>query len=299
MSLPSVTAVVATHDRPDDLRRAVSSILGQDYGGDIRCVVVVDGGAWPSLEHSSSASRKLTVVPNLRTPGLAGARNTGLDLADGDLVALCDDDDEWLPHKVSRQVEAMSAGTAVSATGVLVSYRGDRCVRVPPAPVTHADLLRSRAAALHPSTIVARRDAMDAIGWFDEQIPGSYGEDYEWLLRATARSPIAVCGEPLVAVRRGASAFADRWQTIADAIDYLVDVHPEVVADRRNAARLYGRLAFAHAALGRRREALRWAWRSARRRPSEPRPYLALAVASGAVKAGTISERAMRAGRGV
>jgi hypothetical protein len=100
-------------------------------------------------------------------------------------------------------------------------------------------------------------------------------------------------------VHWGASYFADRWRTIADAIRYLLRIHPELAADRRNLARLQGRVAFAHAALGERAEAARWAWRSLRTRPLERRPYLALAVSLGLVSASTVQERANRVGRGV
>jgi hypothetical protein len=84
-----------------------------------------------------------------------------------------------------------------------------------------------------------------------------------------------------------------------DAIGYLIEKHPELVDDDANAARLFGRIAFANAALHRRGEAIRWAWRSVRRRPLERRPYLALAVASGVVRASTIQRRANAVGRGV
>ena len=100
-------------------------------------------------------------------------------------------------------------------------------------------------------------------------------------------------------VHWGGSLFADRWATIIDAIAYLTAKHPELLDDDANAARLLGRVAFAHAALRHRRAASHWAWRSIRRRLAEPRPYLALAVASGCVRASTIQRRANRAGRGV
>lgn len=304
MSAPTVTAIVATRDRPVLLRRAVRSILTQDYDGEIECVVVHDGAPEDAedlgdLASETRAGRGLRVVPNRRTPGLAGARNTGATEAVGDLLAFCDDDDEWLPDKLRAQVAALGE-SAVAVTGIEIVVQDRRTVRVPQGPVTRAHLLRSRAAEVHPSTIVVRRDAFEGpIGPLDEALPGSYGEDYEWLLRAAAEGPIAVVPRPLVRVHWGGSLFADRWDTMADAIAYLIRKHPDVVHDSRNAARLYGRLAFARAAAGRRREAVRWARRSLGRRPFERRPYLALAVACGVLRPSTILQRANRAGRGV
>ena len=75
--------------------------------------------------------------------------------------------------------------------------------------------------------LVKRASSLGPIGVVDEQIPGSYGEDYDWLLRAARLGPIAVVEEPLVLVHWGKqSYFADRWQTIIDANDYLVAKHP-------------------------------------------------------------------------
>src|SRR5204862_2154291 len=133
-------------------------------------------------------------------------------------------------------------------------------------------LLRSRAAEVHPSTIVVRREAFfDRVGPVDEEIPGSYGEDYEWLLRAAKLGPFAAVRDPLVRVHwHPTSFFAGRWATIAEAIGYLIAAHPGVIADRRNRARLYGRLSFARAATGDGSGAVRWAARSLTARPTEP-----------------------------
>jgi glycosyltransferase involved in cell wall biosynthesis len=301
---PRVSVVIATRDRPELLRRAIDAVLGQDFEGSIECVVVNDGGPpveLPAVPDRAAGTRSVVTIENRRSPGLAGARNTGADAATGAFLAFCDDDDAWLPSKLSAQLHALQrSGNDVSVTGVRIGYEGSQTDRVPPAIVTLADLLRSRAASVHPSTILVRTDAFrDRIGPIDEAIPGSYGEDYEWLLRAAAAGPIVGVPEPLVEVRWGGSLFADRWQTMIDAIGYLIEKHPELVEDDANAARLFGRIAFANAALRRRRDALTWAWRSLRRRPLERRPYLALAVASGVVRASTIQRRANAVGRGV
>ena len=119
---PLVSVVVPTRDRPELLRRAVTAILGQTYGGPIECVVVFDQSdpdlPWADLP----PGRTLVVVRNDRSPGLAGARNSGILAATGELVAFCDDDDEWLPEKLTRQVARLLAtpSAAVATTGILV-----------------------------------------------------------------------------------------------------------------------------------------------------------------------------------
>jgi Glycosyl transferase family 2/Sulfotransferase domain len=298
---PAVAVVVATRDRPVLLERAVRTILGQSYPGRIECVVVFDQSAPSPVAVDESASRRLHVVTNARSPGLAGARNSGIAASDAPVVAFCDDDDEWDPDKLWRQVARLeSAAAEFVACGVRIHHAGKVMTRLPPPSVDLGQLVRARVTAVHPSTFVMRREALDEIGLVDEKIPGSYGEDYDWLLRAARRGPIAVVEQPLVDVYwHEQSFFAERWQTIADALGYLLRKHPELKADPHGLARIEGQIAFAQAALALRPAAFRTSWNALRNNPLERRAYLALAVASGVVPATSVIRMANRRGRGI
>jgi glycosyltransferase involved in cell wall biosynthesis len=298
---PSVSAIVATRDRPRLLERAVASILGQSYPGELVCVVVFDQSTPADIPLSVPPGRRLRTIANVGAPGLAGARNTGIAASQGALIAFCDDDDAWDPGKLRLQAELMVAsGAEFVASGVRIHHGDQTVVRVPPAEVDLAQLVRDRVTALHPSTFLVAREALADIGPVDEQIPGSYGEDYDWLLRAARRRPIAAVARPLVDVYwHPQSFFAERWSSIADALEYLLDKHPELKADRHGMARIEGQIAFARAALAHRSAACRGSWRALRGNPLERRAYLALAVASGAVSPALIVRLANRRGRGI
>jgi len=87
-----VSVVIGTRDRPEDLRRCVRSVLASSY--DDLEVLVVDNAP------TTSATRDVVVAladPRLRyvleaRPGVSRARNAGLALATGDVVAFIDDD---------------------------------------------------------------------------------------------------------------------------------------------------------------------------------------------------------------
>ena len=301
---PLVSVVVPTRDRPEPLRRAVAAILGQTYEGPVECVVVFDQSdpdlPWPDLP----PGRTLILHRNDRTPGLAGARNSGILAATGELVAFCDDDDEWLPEKLARQVPRLltTPGSAVSTTGIVVRYQDRTTTRLAPTIlVTHRQLLRSRLTELHPSTVLAHRDRLlSQIGLVDEQLPGSYAEDYEWLLRASRHGPVLALPEPLAVIHwHQSSFFADRWRTIISALTYLVDKHRELQQEPSGLARIYGQIAFAHAALGERGPARRWARRTLSLNRRERRAYLALAISLGLVSAKNVVRMAHVAGKGI
>jgi glycosyltransferase involved in cell wall biosynthesis len=306
-TLDSVSVVVPTRDRPELLRAALDAILGQDYGGPIEVVVVYDQSEPDrSLEKLGTGDdhRRVRVITNTRTPGLAGGRNTGILAATGDLVAFCDDDDEWLPGKLAAQVAALAAepGAEFASCGIRVSY-DDRTVDRPLAltRVTLAALLRDRMTELHPSTFLMRREAVvNGFGLVDEEIPGSYAEDYEFLLRAARRAPLVNLPTPYVLVRwHKRSYFAQRWETISTALQWLLDRYPEFATVPAGEARVAGQIAFAQAAMGKRRDAMRWARRTIARNPREPRAYLALAVASRAVDPDRVLRTLHKRGRGI
>ncbi|WP_306370011.1 glycosyltransferase [Nocardiopsis sp. CC223A] len=283
---PEVTVVVPTRDRPELLRRTLRAISEQDYPGTITTIVVYDNDQPdPSLARAEG-TRPIRVVTNTLTPGLAGARNTGVLAAHTDLVAFCDDDDTWLPGKLRAQVRVMlqEPGTDLVCCGITVVYDRVEAVRtLDRTSVTFGDLLGSRLTELHPSTFLIRRRAMiDGCGTVSEEIPGSYAEDYELLLRLARRGPIRNIPETGVRVlwhRR--SHFSGRWQTISTALRWLLERYPEFRLVPRGHARVAGQIAFAEAAAGRRRAALRWIGTTLRSRPTEPRAHLALLVVLG------------------
>jgi glycosyltransferase involved in cell wall biosynthesis len=295
---PSVSVVVPTRARSVLARRAVSAILAQRYEGELECVVVSDGAPPDGI----AADPRVRLLDG-GDANAAAARNAGARAAAGELLAFCDDDDVWLAEKLRVQVAALRASGALAATcGIVVHYRGRPVPRLPGDDVaTLADLVRSRLAHMHTSTIlVGRDDFLGRIGPFDEQIPGSFGEDYEWLLRAAARGPIRTVRQPLVDVHwHGSSYFQSRWDLSVAAHRYLLEHHPELERDRIGAARIYGQLAFACAAGGRPRDALRWARRCLRADWRQPRAYLALAVGSRILPPALLLDGLHRAGRGI
>ncbi|WP_205471509.1 glycosyltransferase [Nocardioides sp. SYSU D00038] len=300
---PSVGVVVPTRDRPELLRRALAAIAAQDFGGRVETVVVFDGTE-PDLSLEVDGDRPVRVVRNTRTPGLAGARNSGILALDTDFVAFCDDDDHWLPAKLSRQVErALRADRPELVTcSITVDFDGRRSDRVAGTDtVTHADLTRSILAMLHSSCLFFDRAALvDGIGLVNEQIPGSQNEDWDIKLRAAARGPIAHLDEPLVVVQWGRSSmFARRWDTKIASLEWMLREHPAIAADRRGAGRVFGQLAFAEAARGDRRAAWRWVRRALRADPRQWRAVVTLPVLAGAVPADTVLNTLHRWGRGV
>ncbi|MGO4105384.1 glycosyltransferase family 2 protein [Leifsonia sp. YAF41] len=303
--MPRVSVVIATRGRPQMLRNAVRAVLGQDYAGAIDVTVVSDRIEIDPLDDVEVPllRRRLRTVANTRSPGLAGGRNTGILASDGELVAFCDDDDEWLPSKLARQIELWREhpDAILIATGIRIATSGRLVDRIPPERTEFADLIRSRLTELHPSSFLFRRsDVTGPIGLVDEELPASYGEDYDFLLRASRVGLIRAVPEPLVVVHWNRTSFFDgKWEGIVDGLTYLLNKHPEFTQSAIGSARIEGQIAFAMAALGRRPEAKQWARRTIGHDRSQLRAYAAWAIATGLVPAGPLVSAVNRHGRGL
>ncbi len=300
---PLVSVVVATRDRPEMLRTAIDAITVSDYAGPIETIVVFDQSEPDETLADDDGHRPVRVIRNTRTLGLAGARNSGVLAATGRWLALCDDDDEWFPTKLRRQVDRLNEQPAarLATCGISVHFDGDDFVRIPVEDrLTFDAFLDDRMTEVHPSSFVMDRIwFIEEVGLVDEELPGSYAEDYDVLLRASRCSQIVSAGEPLVRINWHPSTyFRDRWKMIDEALGFLVDKHPEFQQAPAGLARIRGQQAFAAAAAGERRRALSLVKETMALRPTEKRSILALAVAGG-VPADFLLRLAHRFGRGI
>jgi len=302
---PDVAVVLPTRGRPDLVREAVASVVAQDYAGRIDVYVVHDAEEPnTSLQDLARPDRSVTLTANTHTPGLAGARNTGLELTTADYIASCDDDDTWDPDKLRRQMTRMLAepDLVVLGAGIRLLMAPDHVVDWPgdSAVVTRENLLRSRRKELHSSTLLIRRRVFEAAGAYDEQLPSSYAEDYEFLLRAVEVGRIGVVNVPLASIRQyNTSWFRDRGEVVCEALQYLLTKHPQITESRAGHARVLGQIAFAQATMGNRKDALTTAGLAFRRWPYAPHGALAVAQAATGLHPNVFLGLVRKAGRGI
>ena len=254
-------------------------------------------------------NRALKIVSNTRSGGLAGGRNSGIIASSGEMIGFCDDDDYWMPSKLTQQVALWRENpeaTAISS-GITVRSGGQDIVRLAPERATFADFLRSRITEIHPSAMLySREDLLGVdgkparIGLVDEELPAAYGEDYDLLLRATRHGDVLSVPEPLILVLWDRpSFFSGKWQSMVDGLSYILRKFPEFEQDPKGLARIAGQIAYAQASLGNNKEARAYARAALRRDPKQLRAWAAYVVSTGVIKPATLLDLVQKTGRGL
>ena len=105
--MPKVSVIIPTYNRAEFLRSAIESALSQTFK-DLEVVVADD----KSTDHTrevveSFKDRRIKYILNEGKKGPSATRNTAILASEGEYIAFLDDDDEWLPDKLQRQVEVL------------------------------------------------------------------------------------------------------------------------------------------------------------------------------------------------
>jgi glycosyltransferase involved in cell wall biosynthesis len=182
--LPRVSVIIPVYNGAATIERALKSVFEQTFT-DFEIVVVDDGSTddTPSVLAKFGDRIRMFRQPNR---GFPGARNTGVATSRGELIALIDHDDQWLPRKLEISVAALldDPGAALVYSDLVVVNEAGVESRASPiaSDTAHApsmDEMLARIWPIMPSTVVMRRTAFDRAGGFGESLQ----EDLDfWLL---------------------------------------------------------------------------------------------------------------------
>lgn len=204
---PFFSVVIPTHNRVNLLDQAIRSVLQQTFT-DFEIIVVDDHSTDNTqIRLAEYDDPRLTYFLNDHSRGGAGARNAGIARAQGEWVAFLDDDDVWLPQKLERQYDKI---TAVSAEVGLI-YAGYATYDFQRAKVI-SEVMPEKQGWILPdllyrnyvktfSGVVIRADLLRQVGGLDDKFPAL--QDVDLYVRLAQHAAIAYVPEILVWLRKG------------------------------------------------------------------------------------------------
>jgi glycosyltransferase involved in cell wall biosynthesis len=200
-----VSVITNTYNDGRYLSRAIHSVACQTYG-DLEHLVVDDGSTDDTQAILDLYDYDhLHVVRKPENDGLARARNTGLEYADGRYVVFVDADDELLPRAVETLVSAMESRDSIAICPSYFHVWADGTTGVQRSPrrrLSAGDFGSGGMSVIggFGGTMLDRR-AIDAIGRFDTQL--DHTVDFDLCLRLVRHGPMYGINDVLYVYYRG------------------------------------------------------------------------------------------------
>lgn len=195
---PIVSVIIPTYRRKQSLKEALLSVCAQDEQL-VEMIVVDDNGSreWNEtvaqivrdVQSSQHTLHSLRLIVNEQNLGAARSRNAGIHAAHGTYITFLDDDDIYLPSKISTQLAAMQAASAdyslmdldlLNEKGQLIEHKTH--------PYLNGVLAQSELIRLHllyhltgTDTMMFRREYLLQIGCFGEI---DIGDEFYLMMKA-------------------------------------------------------------------------------------------------------------------
>ncbi len=254
----SVSVVIPTHNRAELLRAAIESVLAQT--APVREVIVADDYSTDNtheiVDNLASRGAPVIFVPakdegrrssqgrsyNVRS----AARNRGVAASSGSLIAFLDSDDIWEAQRIQKQLEIWEAQPEAGFAFCNLQLFDQNGVIGEPFLDPKLDYCGNILGKLliEPlavsSTLMVRRDALDAVGGWSEE--AGLSEDYELTLRLAAHSVASYASSVLVLMRqhpnRTSQAHGEKTLTaFIETVNSFLATHPELPSKMRSQAR--------------------------------------------------------------
>jgi glycosyltransferase involved in cell wall biosynthesis len=215
---PLVSVITPFLNGADWLRQSVESVLAQTYTN--WQLILIDDGSLPEAslvakEYSNNYPGKIiyTEHPGHINLGCSSSRNQGMKYATGELVALLDSDDIWLPEKLQKQVDIHNkypeAGFICEASNYWYSWEkpesDDVVIKIgvednrlyQPPQLIYSLYPLGKGAAPCPSGMMIKKSLYDEIGGFENSFKGENQayEDQPFLFKVYLRTPVYVSGD--------------------------------------------------------------------------------------------------------
>jgi glycosyltransferase involved in cell wall biosynthesis len=281
--MPQVSVIIPTYNRAGFLGGAIKSVLDQSFK-DLEIIVVDDCSGDNTTALMETLRRaEIRYLRHDRRLGSAAARNTGIHHSRGEYVAFLDDDDEWYPEKLGRQMSALLASPPDVGgiyTGYFVVDRNDGQVRGQIVPTERGDLYEALLAGNcigSSSAMLLRRSCFDKVGIFDERLPSF--QDYDLWLRIARKYQFDCIRQPLLKYFVHGDKIWTDPQALVQGLELMLRKYGHAAAFRKKCGAYYLALGTQYCENNRFDAGRKALSRAARLNPLAVEPYIYLGLA--------------------
>lgn len=197
----SVSIIIPTYNRSDLIERAIRSVLNQTVTN-LECIVVDDCSSDDTVSVVESIDDdRISLIQLEENRGASAARNRGIEAASGDIIAFLDDDDEWHPKKLEKQVDLLqSVDDSVGLVYCWMNYRrSDGTLVTEYQPKLRGEIfpdVLDKQRITNSSTLMTYPSVIEEIGGFDESLPR--GNDGDFIRRVALKFNVDYVPQSLV-----------------------------------------------------------------------------------------------------
>ena len=204
-----LSVIIPFYNELNLINRAVNSVVINSIFFDQVEIILINDGSFEESEIRScfknNLNKLIKIVSNNYAKGPGGARNTGLDILKGDIIAFLDADDFWLPGKLETQMQEIKKG----ATFVATSYsfdKGKTIINPPRSINTPADIFLRRG--IGTSTVILTKELLE--GHKFREIRFAQDIDFWFALAKSKKFKYVGVSEVLVEYNTGGST-KNKW----------------------------------------------------------------------------------------
>lgn len=182
--MPKISIIIPVYNRLHLLERAINSVLNQTVK-DFQLIIADDASTDNVMRIVKQFSdHRIFYIRHDINKGASAARNTGIENASGDYIALLDSDDEWFPQKLEKQItvfQSSSSSLGVVYTGYQkINYNKNNIVIPNMRGNLSQEIFRGNLIGT-TSTPLIRKDCLSMTGLFDETLPSA--QDWDMWIR--------------------------------------------------------------------------------------------------------------------
>ncbi len=202
MSKPLITIIIPTYNRADLVPRAINSALNQTFK-DFEIIIVDDGSTDNTkdvIKKYLENNNKIKYIFQKNSGAVASPRNTAIKLARGKYIALLDDDDEWLPSKLEKQIKLFNNNIGIVGSGCYFVYDNNYLKKKTYEIKglnnnNHLHKILKDRFIVSSSSVIIPKYIFDKVGLFDEKCRVT--EDWDLYIRILKHYKFSYINEPL------------------------------------------------------------------------------------------------------